>query len=270
MNRMLVALASSFLFITPAVAAGPEPATVVEHMKEGLEGPNGAVRLITLKVISNGNTLAQWNIGQANGTTNGAHWILTVVLSPPAAKGMALLDKEQPGGSSAVRYAYLPAAKRAFQLGPLEGYDPFFATDFAYQDLGFIRLGGRGEALLGTEIHDGMKVYKLEDHPINHPYYSKVISYVAENTLLPVERDFYDHSGKLYKSERCTVQIVDGTPAVTKIVMKNVQMGSSSEIDVVKVIRGKNLPGNLFDPKHLPEVADDPFWKTLSSSATGA
>jgi hypothetical protein len=265
---MLLALAVIFLLITPAVAAGPDAAMIVKHMKQGLEGPGGAVRLMTLKVISNGSTLAEWNIGQANGTSNGAHWILTVVLSPPAAKGMALLDKEQPGGSSAVRYAYLPAAKRAFQLRPLEGYDSFFATDFAYQDLGFVRLGGRGEQLLGAETHDGKKVYKLEDHPINHPYYSKVISYVAEDTLLPVERDFYDHSGRLYKSERCTVQTVDGIPAVTRIVMNNVQMGSSSEIEVVKMIRNKDLPANLFDPKSLSDAADDPFWKTLTPSAT--
>jgi hypothetical protein len=267
---MFLALAIIFLVVTSAAAAGPDAAMIVKHMKQGLEGPSGAVRVMTLKVISKGNTLAEWKMVQANGTANGAHWMLTVALAPPAAKGMALLDKEQPEGTSAVRYSYLPAAKRAFELRPLEGYDPFFATDFSYQDLGFVRLGGRGEKLLGTETRDGTTVYKLEDHPINHPYYSKVISYVATDTLLPVERDFYDRSGRLYKSERCTVETVDGIPTVTKIVMNNVQTGGSSEIDLAKVIRGKQPPADLFDPKHMPEVADDPFWKTVTSSAVRA
>ena len=192
MKRIFLTVAIIFLIVTPAVAAGPDAATIVQHVKQGLEGPSGAVRVLTLKVINNGNTLAEWKMVQANGTANGAHWMLTVVLAPPDAKGMALLDKEQPGATSAVSYVYLPAAKREFELTPLAGYDPFFGTDFSYQDLGFVRLGGPGEKLLGTKTRDGTNVYKLEDRPINHPYYSKVISYVATDTMLPVERDFYD------------------------------------------------------------------------------
>ncbi len=38
-------------------------------------------------------------------------------------------------------------------LTPLAGYEPFFGTNFTYQDLGFVPLGGRGEKLLGTEPH---------------------------------------------------------------------------------------------------------------------
>jgi hypothetical protein len=148
----------------------------------------------------------------------------------------------------------------------VEGYDTYFATDFTYQDLGFVALGGGGEKLVGTDTRDGKKVYKLEDHPINSPYYSKVISYVATDTLLPVERDFYDRAGRLYKTEHCTVETVDGVPTITKIVMDNVNSGGSSEIDVTKVIPNKQPPADLFDPKRLPEVADHPFWKTVTQS----
>ena len=270
MKRIFLGLAIISFVVTSAAAAGPDAATIVKHMKQGLEGPSGAVRLMTLKVISDGKAVAEWKMVQANGTANGAHWMLTVVLAPPDAKGMALLDKEQPSATSAVKYAYLPVTKRVFEFSPVAGYDAFFTTDFSYQDLGFVRLGGLGEKLLGTETRGGKKVYKLEDYPINHPYYSKVISYVATDTLLPVERDFYDRAGRLYKSERCTVDTVDGIPTVTKIVMNDVQSGGSSEIDVAKVIRDKQPPADLFDPKHLPEIADHPFWKTVTQSAMGA
>ena len=269
MKRMLLTLATILLIVTTAAAAAPDVAMIVQHMKQGLEGPSSAVRLMTLKVISGGNTVAQWKMAQANGTANGAHWMLTVVLAPPEAKGIAFLDKDQPGATSAVNYAYLPVTKRVLEFSPIPGYDAFFTTDFSYQDLGFVRLGGGGEKLLGTETRDGKKVYKLEDHPINHPLYSKVISYVATDTLLPVERDFYDRAGRLYKSEHCTVETVE-TPVITKIVMNDVQSGGSSEIDVTKVIRDKQAPADLFDPKRLPEVADHPFWKTVTPSASGA
>ena len=36
----------------------------------------------------------------------------------------------------------------------------------------------------------------------NNPYFSKIENWVATDTGLPVERDYYDLQGKLYKSER--------------------------------------------------------------------
>jgi hypothetical protein len=266
MKRTLLTLVTILLIVTSAVAAAPDVPTIVKQMKQGLQGPDNAVRFLSLKVISNGSTVSEWKMAQANGDANGAHWMLTVVLAPPDAKGMAFLDKQKLHSTSTFKYAYLPATKRVLEFSPVEGYDTYFATDFTYQDLGFVALGGGGEKLVGTDTRDGKKVYKLEDHPINSPYYSKVISYVATDTLLPVERDFYDRAGRLYKTEHCTVETVDGVPTITKIVMDNVNSGGSSEIDVTKVIPNKQPPADLFDPKRLPEVADHPFWKTVTQS----
>ena len=78
---------------SPVAAAGPDVATIVQHMKQGLQGPNDAVRLMTLKVISDGKPAAEWKLVQANGNAKAAHWILTVVLAPPDAKGMAFLNR---------------------------------------------------------------------------------------------------------------------------------------------------------------------------------
>jgi len=130
--------------------------------------------------------------------------------------------------------------------------------------LGFVALGGGGEKLIGTETHEGKQVYKLEDHPIDSPYYSKVVSYVLTDTILPVERDFYDRAGRLFKTERCTVDTANGAPTITKIVMNNVNSGGSSELDVTKVITNKQPPADLFDPQHLREVAVHPFWNTVT------
>jgi Outer membrane lipoprotein-sorting protein len=227
MKRACLFLVIIILFVSSAaasaVAASPDVKTIVKAMKRGLQGPDGAVRIMNLKVISNGSTATEWKIVQANGDANDAHWILTAVLAPPGARGIAFLDKEE------------------------------------------TKAGG-GEKLTGAEPRNGKTVYKLEDHPINNPYYSKVISYVATDSLLPVERDFYDHAGRTFKTERCTIETVDGVPTITKIVMNNVNSGGSSEIDVTKVIRNKPAPADIFDPKRLPEVLDHPFWKTVTQS----
>jgi hypothetical protein len=270
MRRAYLLLAIIGLFIssaaTSAVAANPDVKAIVKGMKRGLQGPDDAVRIMNLKVISNGSVTTKWKIVQANGDANGAHWILNAVLAPPSARGLAFLDKEETNATSTIKYAYLPATKRVLEFSPVQGYDPFFATDFSYQDLGFVLLGGGGEKLIGTETRNGKKLYKLEDHPINNPYYSKVISYVATDSLLPVERVFYDRAGRVFKTEQCTIDTVDGVPTITKIVMNNANSGGSSEIDVVKVIRNKPTPADIFDPKHLPTIVDHPFWKTVTQS----
>lgn len=270
MRRAYLFLAIIGLVITStaafAIAANPDVKAIVKGMKRGLQGPDDAVRIMNLKVISDGRTTAEWKIAQANGDANGAHWILTAVLAPPNARGLAFLDKEETNATSSIKYAYLPATKRVLEFTPVQGYDPFFATDFSYQDLGFVLLGGGGEKLVRTETRNGKKVYKLEDHPINNPYYSKVISYVAADSLLPVERDFYDRGGRTFKTEHCTIDTVDGVPTITKMVMNNVNSGGSSEIDVAKVIRNKPAPADLFDPKRLPTIVEHPFWKTVTQS----
>lgn len=145
MKRTFLTLATIFLIVTSAVAAGPDVPTIVKQMKQGLQGPDNAVRFLSLRVISNGSTVTEWKMVQANGIANDAHWILTVVLAPPGAKGMAFLDKQRLHDTSTFKYAYLPATKRVLEFSPVEGYDAFFATDFTYQDLGFVALGGGGK-----------------------------------------------------------------------------------------------------------------------------
>src|SRR5690348_17249695 len=176
MRRTLLILTTILLIAGSAVAAEPDVPTIVKQMKQGLQGPEDSVRFLTLKVISNGSTVTEWNMVQTSGNANGARWRLTVVLAPPNAKGMAFLDRQKSHSTSTFKYAYLPATKRVLEFSPVEGYESFFATDFNYQDLGFVALGGGGEKLVGTENREGKKVYKLEDHPRSEEHTSELQS----------------------------------------------------------------------------------------------
>ena len=136
-------------------------ASIVKRMKQALEPPRPSVRVMTLKVNSNGVFATQWTLGQARAHVNDANWMLTVVLRPAEAKGISFLAEEKPG-AGAVAYWYLPALHRVREITPLAGYEPFYGTDFTYQDLSFVRLGGH-EKLDGIETHNGIKAYKLEE-----------------------------------------------------------------------------------------------------------
>ncbi len=158
----------------------------------------------------------------------------------------------------------MPAIRRVREITPLAGYEPFFGTDFTYQDLSFVRFHGH-EKLDGTEMHGGVKAYKLEETLPNNPYYSKVTTWVATDTGLPIERDYYDVDGKLFKSEHFEkISMVDNVPTVMKIVMNDMQSGGSSDIDVSSVKYDKQAPTRLFNPKDLPGAANDAFWKGIA------
>ena len=67
MKRAFLLLATILLIVacatTSGVAAGPEVKTIVMQMKRGLQGPDNAVRIMELKVISNGNSCGSMEDG---------------------------------------------------------------------------------------------------------------------------------------------------------------------------------------------------------------
>src|SRR5207244_3426527 len=59
--------------------------------------------------------------------------------------------------------------------------------------------------LLGTEDRGGSKAYKIQEIPLApHAkwYYSRIVTWIAVDSSLPIERDFYDPSNTLWKIER--------------------------------------------------------------------
>jgi outer membrane lipoprotein-sorting protein len=243
-------------------SAKPDSSAIVERMKRALDPAIPSVRIMKLRV--NGRrTTVQWRMAQARGEANGSKWLLTVMLLPSSwGKGIALLDEDNPSATAASEYIYLPAVQRVRRFTPLQGWEPFFGSDFSYQDFSFPRLGLNAK-LKGTEMRNDTHCYRLEETLTNNPYYSRIETWVATDTGLPVERDYYDLSGKLYKSQSYEhIVTIQNVPTITKIVMTDVQMDRSSEIDVTSVKYDKQAPASLFDPNNLPNAAANQFWKS--------
>jgi hypothetical protein len=239
----------------------PDAAAIITRMKQALEPSIPSVRVMTLRV-SGPRATVRWRMAQARGEANGSKWMLTVMLLPSSwGKGIALLDQDKPSSAAASEYIYLPAVQRVRRFTPLQGWEPFFGSDFSYQDFSFPRFALNAE-LKGSEMHNDIECYKLEEALTNNPYYSKIENWIATDTGLPAERDYYDLSGKLYKSQRYEhIVTIQNVPTITRIVMTDVQMERSSEIDVTSVKYDKQAPPDLFDPNNLPKAAANQFWK---------
>jgi len=154
-------------------SAAPDAASIVSQMKQALVPAIPSVRVMTLRV--NGPTSSvQWKMAQARAKVNGLNRMLTVMLLPSSwGKGIALLDEDNPSPTAAVEYIYLPAIQRVRRFTALQAWEPFFGSDFSYQDFSFPRLSTHA-VLKGTEHRNGTACYRLEESLANNPYYSRI------------------------------------------------------------------------------------------------
>ena len=85
-------------------------------------------------------------------------------------------------------------------------------------------------------------------------------------TLLPVQRDYYDVAGALWKTETFEVTTINGVPTPTRIVMKDLQGKTSTEQQITNVRYGVDIPDAIFDPMKLPAAAASSLWASSTTS----
>jgi len=193
--------------------------------------------------------------------------MLMVILEPEIAKGTAFLIWERKNKPTTMMI-YLPFMKRVRELKPIEQYSSFLSTDFTYADLGFIKLH-EGYKLLGAEKHAGVSAYKVEEKMLQGPiFYSKIITWIDTDSLLPLQRDYYNNDGELWKTELFEdVSVIDGVPTPLKVRMKDIIEATSTELTISEVDYDADIPDELFYPKELSRVGAHPIWQAFRSES---
>lgn len=149
--------------------------------------------------------------------------------------------------------------KRVVEMAPVMAYDSFQGTDFTYSDLGFIDVRGVHK-LLGVEEHLGSKAYKVETIPEARWYYSRIITWVSTKNFLPLERDCYDVTGTLWKTQLFEdVAVINNIPTPLKVRMMDVQAKTSTENRVSEICYGAPISDEVFELRGLPNALNVPF-----------
>jgi len=245
----------------------PDAKALVTEMKAAFEPSRPSTRQIVVSVSDSGQTVrfvgrvARKQIGDGKRQA-------VVMMEPPDVRGTALLmiephDPSQPS----VAWLYSPVIRRARKLVPIDAYDHFLDTDFTYADLGYVRLHDRYK-LLGEAEVNGTKAYKVEEKiPREEWYYSRVVTYIAEGSKLPLQRDYYDPAGALWKTEAFDqITTIDGVPTVLHAVMKDVQAKTSTDLAVSEVRYDVEVPDAVLDPQQLSQLADHPLWRAAPAA----
>lgn len=264
--HITVAVLLACLAVVPAQAAPPDAATIVAKMRAALEPDRPSVRRLVMRMSGVGGAMSEVSVGQARKRVKGVVRVVMVVLAPTALQGTTLLVEES--GDANVQWLYVPAIGRVRKLVSPEAYTTFLNSDFTFADLGFVSMGAK-YSLLGEEQREGVPAYKLEGVPRESWYYGRMLTWVATDSFLPIERHFFDTANRQWKVERWTqVASINGVPTARRITMEDVQANTKTEMEADGVRYDVDVPDDLFDAAQLPKAALSPLWAGLTSAAS--
>lgn len=259
MLRTNVCLVTSFcisLVLTPALAlaAPPEVMTIVEQMKDVFESEQPRMSEVAITVSGDDEQSMTWTGRQVRKVFPDGKRTLLLLQTPDYLKGTALLIAEREEQGKAERDAmwmYLPAVNRVRKIVPVETYQRFFDSDFTYADLGFVSRRGQ-HRLLGEEEHLGKRAYKVEFVPQDSWYYSRIITWVEADSMLPLQRDYYDVAGERWKRLLFKqVMVINDIPTPLVMEMRDLQQETQTTFRLNQVSYDEDIPDILFDPDHL-------------------
>jgi len=152
------------------------------------------------------------------------------------------------------KWIYMPALRTTRRIASADGAKSFMGTDASYDDLETRKIDEDTHELLGTETVGPYTCYKVESTPVNvkSSQYLKRISYIDQETSIPVKIEMYDKKGVLLKVleiEKIEKQGDYRIPMQGK--MTNVQTKHTTRITILKLELDKPINDKMFTQNFL-------------------
>ncbi len=261
-NLLTVVVGALIVAASTMAAEAPDANTILTKTKEAFEPAKPSTRTLTFTNTAVGES-RKLVAHQARKVKADGKWMATVMLAPPEASGVAFLVNEPKDPTQGtVVWMYMPFLRHIRKLVGIGTYEHFLGTDFTYADLGFVH-SHKNFKLVGTKQHAGTNAYELQGKPPGaDPFYSRIVWWIGQSNMLPLERDYYDPAGVLWKTETFdAATVVDGVPTILHVQLKDLEGKTSTDLNVSSVKYDVEVPDSVFDPDRLPALANDPLWK---------
>lgn len=257
-KAMTLILLASFLLTVKISAAAPEVSLIIQKSASALNAAVMGTRKMEI-IVKNGDKVAsKWTARKVTKNFDDGKRALMVLLEPEELKGNAYLFW-QPKDKPILEWIYSPAVRRVRSLTAIIAYNPFMGTDFTWADFD-IRDPGGEHKFLGETVQAGKEFYKIETIPKENWYYSRIVSCISKDNFLPVQREYYDNTGKIWKVKTFEkVVILKTIPMPLLIRMQNKVYNQSTELIISDVcFDAPYIKKEMFDPKKLSEAAFSP------------
>ncbi len=172
-------------------------------------------------------------------------------LKPDIVKGTGfLIWSKQLGGNE--QWLFLPKLKTAKQIESKEKTSRFMNTEFSYEDLESFNQSDEQYFLEAEENVDSTHCYIVEVIGHTQTQYKRRLVWIDSSDWLLRRVEFYDKSNKLFKVLTISeYQNFENYNFSTKLIMKNIQTGSHTIMDVSDIEYNIDLPDNYFTKESL-------------------
>ncbi len=218
----------------------PQPRTLATELTMTLTDSRGRERSRQLKQISS--------------SYQGVDKKIMEFLEPADVRGTAFMNWSYSESSrSDDQWIYLPALQRVRRISSDGKGDSFMGSDFSYDDLGERHPDRDTHKIIGTESVNNELCWIIESTPkAAGETYSKTISWISQQRVMGVKREYYDRSGKLLKV--LTVRessVVEGYLMITQTEMHNVQREHRTTMLFGKITADTEIPEETFTERTL-------------------
>lgn len=148
------------------------------------------------------------------------------------------------------RWLYLPALDLVKRIAASDERTSFVGSHFFYEDV-----SGRTPSEDKHELveeSDNFYVIKSTPKDSKNVEFSYYKNWIHKATFLPTKTEFYDKSGKLYRTyEALKVENIKGHPTVIESRMSDKNIGGHTTMNYSKVDYDIGLPTDIFSERYL-------------------
>jgi len=271
-NRRIGTLFALVLMAGAVTAKERDPARLMAAMQDAMVPGQSQLTRVAVSLYRDGAQAPTrtWQALVARQRFDDGPRTAIAMMAPEAARGSAMLTAPRPDDGDIGLWLFSPSERRARQLAPLQADRHFLVTDFNYGDLGLAKRRFVEPRLLGEEIIDGRKTWKVEVAPADDWYYSRIITWIAQDTMLPLKREYYDRAFRLWKVVEVRDAVVDDVPTILGMQVHDVQTNSRSDWTVRAVsYDGRGVDKADLSAAALGELPQQPFWQVVGYDHDG-
>jgi hypothetical protein len=174
--------------------------------------------------------------------------------APPELAGASYLVRETEGDRGDEMYMYLPAVNRVRRIAGASADSALLGTDFSYSEVKQIEnafSGGEGRLEKPAEVeHHAVHVLNFRPAAGQTTQYTRLRVYVDQKTCVALRVEFYEGETlrKLLSAPAASLQQSNSYWYFSQAQMKDLKQGTSTQLQVVGVTSGSELPNRYFLP----------------------
>jgi hypothetical protein len=252
------ALAAAFGVWLAAGAAGAESpeelgtrvARVVEAANDGYQGQTSTIEMVLINAHGDRTTRRlEQRLLEVDGDGDRS---LIEFASPSDVKGTRLLTWSHKR-SDDDQWLFLPAINRVKRISSANRSGSFMGSEFSYEDLSSAEVEKYKHELLGEQVVDGRKAWKLRRIPLDaESGYSKLEELVDQAYKAPLVIEYFDRKGELLKTATFSAYEKHGSwYRAGMIVMVNHQTKKESHLSMSDYQMGVSLRERDFNSDRL-------------------